>query len=289
MNFLVLLMILTLVAFSGCRRAEEKPQPQDNSEEIPKQLITLASKTDSVFKDVEEIEAEIEKPEMPEQQEQGNQQEQQQEQGNQEEQGGEESQEAMSNNVQNDNSKEEEKPKEQKLIEMWQAMESDVREIHSQWNNYEPKAINKGANSDDIDKFERALNHLTIAIEERNKIQILNKSNEMTLYLSSFFDLYKGNPNGDIMRMRYHIRQTYLHGMVNDWSKAEESILKTDDILNRLRHQMDLEKEDQEKMEKFNLSLQDIKKSLREMNPELVKIKRDIALENLEEIEEAAK
>ncbi len=88
------------------------------------------------------------------------------------------------------------------------------------------------------------------------------------------------------MRLRYFTRQVLLYGMQGEWDKSKETITQAEESMNTARAKIKLEKEDQKLMEKLGLSIANLKNSIPMKNVELLKIKRDIVLKNVDEIKD---
>ena len=283
---ILLAVLLVLIVTASCGKKQEKPITKSEKEKIPEGLSAMAEKSDSLIEDIEKIMEEMKKPEKKEeQQSQKNQQNEQSEQSSGEK--GEESKEQS----EGEKSDQQKQPvsKKDKIDEMWENTKKSVEEIHTKWNDYEIKALEMGAKNEDTVKFEDSLDSLTIAVEKKDSLESLHQANRMNYYMSVFFDPYKGNPDGEIMRLKYFVRQSHLFGLLNDWVKSEESIKMAENSVNTLRPKVKLDKKDENLMEKLNLSLLNMKSVVERKNVELLKIKRDIILENLEQLKEKAK
>lgn len=296
---LILMILLILVITSSCGSKEEKPIVTEDKDKIPEGLTSMAEKGDKVIEDVEKIMDEIKKPEQKEEQ-QSSQQDQSNQEGEQSGQsGGEQQDEEESQKSEQDSqqggategkeSTQQSISKDEKIQAMWEQLGKSVEEIHTAWNEYEIESLENGAKNEDIEKFEDALNSLTISVEGKNTLETLHHANRMNYYMSVFFDPYKGNPHGEIMRLRYFARQSYIFGLLNDWEKALESITLAENSINILRPKIKLEEEDKNLMEKLNLSLINMKSTIERKNVELLKIKRDLVLQNLKQLQEKSK
>ncbi|MGF7057532.1 hypothetical protein [Brassicibacter mesophilus] len=277
---IVLAILLVLIVSTSCSKKQEKPMTSSEKEKIPEGLGAMADKSDSIIEDIEKIMEEMKKPEEKE--------EQQNKQSNQSSEG-----KSQSDNKSSEGEKSEQQKqtmtKKEKIDTMWEKVGKTVEEIHAGWNDYELKALEMGAKNEDTTKFEDALDNLTIAVEKKDSLESLHQTNRMNYYMSIFFDPYKGNPDGEIMRLKYFVRQSHLFGLLNDWAKSEESIKMGENSVNTLRPKVKLDKKDENLMEKLNLSLLNMKSVIERKNAELLKIKRDIVLKNLEQLKEKAK
>lgn len=289
--YFTLIFSLILSIITSCKSQEEKPKPpEEKKDEIPKGLTSIEEKTEEVLEKIEKLQEEIKKPPEPKKEEKEKEESKEKEdkqQEGEEEGGGKE--EEKSKNGEEGSDKEKDMTKEEKIKKMREEITKNVEGIHSTWNNYEHKAVEDGASSEDIKEFEDSLNKLTIGVENENNMMALYSINNMTLYMAKYFDIYKGNPDGEILRLKYYVRQMYLNGESGKWDEVSGIIPKLEETIARIRQKVELPKEKKSLMDKLNLSIEDLQNSIKEKNNKLLKIKRDIVLKNLEEIREEAK
>ncbi|SCG82274.1 hypothetical protein DW1_0665 [Proteiniborus sp. DW1] len=289
---LLFILVLAVVIFipSSCTKKQEKPKLQTEEEKIPEKLKNMQEKNEDIIEQIEKILEEMKKPEEPKKLEQKEQQQQGQssQQGSEDggnKKGGSEGGSQPKTSEKSDE-QEKQKTKEQKIEEMWTKVKKTSEEIHNSWGDYEILAIENGIKKQELTKFEETINKLTISIDKKKIEESLVYSNDITYDMAPFFDLYKGNHEGELMRLRYFIRQVLLYGMQGEWDKSEETITQAEESMNTARAKIKLEKEDQKLMEKLGLSIANMKTSIPMKNVELLKIKRDIVLKNVDEIKD---
>lgn len=290
-------LVLTIFLLTACTKTQEKLDLQSEEEKIPKELRTMQEKNEEIIEELEKIVEEMEKPEEPKKPEEKEQS--QQSQSSQQSEGGETSEGSEGNSSDSDSKNlqeqqktsekaggqdEETKTIEEKIDNMWNDLKKISEEIHNSWGDYEILALENAISNQELSKFEETINKLTVAIDEKKIEEALVYSNDITYDMSPFFDSYKGNHEGELMRLRYFIRQVLLYGMQGQWNKSEEVITQAEETLSTARAKIKLEKEDQELMEKLGLSITNMKNSIPMKNTELLKIKRDIVLKNIDEV-----
>ncbi len=312
-----LLALLTLLIFSttACGKKQPKPMLQSKEEKVPEKLKSMQEKSEKVTDEIEKIVEEMKKPEKLEETEKKEEKgketkgkeegkgtkgkeevkEKEKDKGKDEGKGedkdsssGEEkkSKEDQKKTSEGKMGEEEKKPltKQEKVEEMWKGVKKTTEEIHTSWGDYEIKAIENGAKKPELSKFEDTINNLTVAVEEKNILNSLTHSNEITYNMATFYDSYKGNHEGELMRLRYFARQAHLYGMKGEWDKSEGSIKQAEETMNMIRAKIKLDKKDQDLMEKLNLSIINMRTAIPKKNIELMKIKRDIVLKNIDQI-----
>ncbi|SCL88928.1 hypothetical protein [Sporanaerobacter sp. PP17-6a] len=181
--------------------------------------------------------------------------------------------------------KEKEKKKEE-IKKAWEEINSKIKDSHESWNKYEKEIMERGATSEYILKFKNSLNGLTVAVENRENKDIINYGSKALFDFSPFLELYKDEFRGETSRIKYYVYQSYLAGENNELEKAKDLLDMTEEYTAGLRQKIE---DDQKKMkifEKLVLSLQDMKEAINVGNNNLLKIKRDIILQNIKDIEE---
>ncbi|RKD31928.1 hypothetical protein [Thermohalobacter berrensis] len=284
----IFIFILLIINLFGCSPKQEKPMVKKESEEVPKPLKTIEKRVEDTISELEKIQEEKKKPEEKQNKQEENQNKQEQgneKQDKQNQQGGQQNQQGKQNQGQQQSKQQ---TKEDKIKGMWDSINEKVTKIHTDWNTYEITAIKDGASEEDIKGFEKTLNRLTVNVEAENEMGSLIEANNMIFYLSKFLDLYKGKPDGEIMRLKFSINKVYLYGQMNDWEKANMALKEIDSSLGRLRKKIKLDKKDKGEMDKLELSIEDFKNVAKMKNVELLKIKRDVAIENLNKVREKA-
>ncbi|WP_352420252.1 hypothetical protein [Proteiniborus sp.] len=295
----LIILAITILATTACTKNPEKPNIEKKEEKVPEKLKAMQGKNEDIIKEIEKIVEEMKKPEEPKKPEEKAQQQQQGQGdggggsqggggGGSQGGGGSDSEGGSGQDQQKTSEKTggEKKPetKQEKIDTMWKAVKKTSEDLHTSWGDYEIIAIEKGVKKQELSKFEDTINNLTVAVEDKNIINSLFYSNEVTYNMAPFFDAYKDNREGELMRIKYFTRQAHLHGGTGDWDKSEESIRQAEEAMNIARARIKLNKEDQQLMEKLNISLTNMKTSIPMKNVELIKIKRDIVLKNVDEI-----
>lgn len=304
--YIGLIITLLLSMMTSCKGKEEKPQsPEEEKDKIPKPLATLEEKAEEVQKEMEKLIEEIEKPielQMAENQKKKEEQGGGEEKADKDEQGGEGKGqqgeekgggEGEEKKEQEDSIEQEKKmaemKKEQTILMMRDGLLKKVEQIHTSWNSYETKAIEDGASEEDITKFEDALNSLTVAVDEEDDMATLMSLNSIALHMARFYDFYKGNPDGEILRLRHYSRQIYLDGRAEAWDKAQANVENLKSALDRLEQKIKLSKDKEALMKNLTTSVEDYVGVIEKENIELLKIKMDIVLSNLDKVREEAK
>lgn len=289
--YLVLAIILSII-LSSCMGSNEKGKELEKKEKAPETLSKVSEGLDNLLSAVDSIEelmklseSEFQAIHLKEQQsEKKNQQDQgQSNEGNQ--QNGQQQNQSQQNQNQGQNSENQSaRTKDQELIMRWRKIDKDLEEIHKSWNSYEVEAMNKGATVEKGEEFKRNLNSLTVAVENRDIVSILDTASKAFNSLATFFDLYKDEVRGELSRVKYSVHQAFILAQNGNKEEANKLLTETQEHTSRMRQKL---KEDKMKdLEKLSLAINDMQKALDSNSIELLKIKRDIAIENIKSLQE---
>ncbi|WP_066502302.1 hypothetical protein [Abyssisolibacter fermentans] len=293
----IILILIIIVSLPACKSQKEEDK---NTDKIPEQLKTITEGNEKIVENIEKIhdylinpkKAEIDQDEMSK----GKSEEEDSENKKEEKDGesGSEDEKKESENKSNEQQntgtikKDEEDGKEtdlsQIIVKMWGEITSISKEIHGSWNEYEMESLKKGATEEDILKFETAINGLTIAIDNKDILDIMYKTNDVTMSLARFYDLYKDNIDGEKNRINYYIRGSYLYGFENDWETSLSQIQQANKQLEKLNNKIISDKKNSKYLKKLEISIKDMENVIPNKSRELLRIKRDIVLDNLDAI-----
>lgn len=295
-NKLLYIILILLLVFSVSCKKKENDKEKSNKEEIPQQIKSIEETNEEIITDVEKLQSEMSDPQKAMDEKEGEEEKSSQKDsgGDEESKKEEDKQKEDEKGKKEDEKKSEEedkkKQKEEFLKEIdkkWGDIGKKIADMHSGWNSFEPKAIEDGAGATDITEFEENLNALTLAAQNHNILDTLTTANEVSFSIARFLDFYKGNADNEMIRIKYYIRKSILDGTKNDWEAVKEDIKNTTPVIERLRIKVELKEKDKELFTKLELSLKDMESVIEKENVQLLKIKRDIVLNNLTELKSA--
>lgn len=268
---LIITIILIISILTSCKRGSKKEIKLEEKEKAPKSLVSIAEELDEIFTSISDIEKTIElTPSEFEalQSEKENKKEESKKEENKKEEKPEEKLEA----------------KDKELLKKWVDIDKKIDKIHKNWNDYEIEAMQKVANPEKSKEFKKNLNLCTKAVEDRNTKDILDTGSKTVLSLASFFELYKDEIKGELSRIKYAAYQAYLVSET-DIEKSKKLLDSTEESISKLRQKLAKNKEKIKTLDKLALSIEDMKQSLGENNKKLLKIKREIILNNIKSLE----
>lgn len=304
---LYIILVALILLLTNCTKNKEeiKFKKKDNA---PDSISDVSDNIQDILKDTEKIEKILDGTYMEEEKEikQEQQQEQQEIEGNKGTEDKLEEKQESQDVKQDQNSKDKEekgdKPKEDKeekgdkkekeedkknedLKRFWEEIEDKLESAHEQWNDFESEGRKKGMTNENANEFRNSLNDLTKSIENKNIESIYNFGAECFLNLSTIFNLYKDELKGEINKIKYAVYKSYLMGMGKNIDKEQNILEDSEKNISLIRTK--IKEDDKEKLkslEKLNLSILDMKKSFLKESIKLNRIKKDIIIKNLEEL-----
>lgn len=183
-----------------------------------------------------------------------------------------------------DKEKKKAEEKADKLLKTWQKIDKKIEDIHKKWNEYELEGLKKGITTERTDKFEESINALTKSIESRNIKEIYDYGSQSMLALGPIFELYKDEIAGEINRIKYATYQSYLNAIEEKDNEALDILKNSEEEINKIRLKIEKDTSKIKVLDKVNMSIVDMRKSLKEKSIKLYRIKKDVIIKNLEEL-----
>ncbi|WMM25711.1 hypothetical protein RBU61_03325 [Tissierella sp. MB52-C2] len=308
---LSILFITILFILSGCRSIKNQSVKFEKQDKAPNSLRDISAGLQDIFKNIEKVEKILDgtyieektsenknKQEEPEKKQGGDQGGGQGQnsggqgsgnQGGSTNQGANSSQgnEAVTITIEERKKKEEqikEKNREE-LLKTWQQVDKKIEDIHKKWNQYEPEGMKKGVTVEKVDSFRLSLNSLTKSIEERNLKEIYDYGSQSMLNLVPMISLYRDDIGGEINKIKYATYQAYINAIEEKNPRASELLKSVEEDVDKMRLKFEKDDAKVKIVEKIKLSIEDMRKSLAQKSVKLTRIKKDIIIENLGDIE----
>ena len=105
------------------------------------------------------------------------------------------------------------------------------------------------------------------------------------LELEPIFNLYKDEIKGSTSKIKYYTYQSYLNAMEGRKTKGQNLLEDLTGDLNQIRTKLEKDEEKIKLLDKLNLSIESMKQALREDSIKLYRIKKDIIIKNISELE----
>lgn len=167
------------------------------------------------------------------------------------------------------------------MAKYWQKIE----EIHQQWNGYVGEGRKKGVSADNLEKFSNSLNLLTKAIENKNVADIYDYGSQSMSNLSPAFELYKDEVLGEINKIKNATYQSYLKFLEDKTTQASRILADGKEEISKLRLKLKDDEKKIKSLDKVGISLEEMEKSIKEDSLKLIRIKMDIVLKSLGDLE----
>lgn len=167
----------------------------------------------------------------------------------------------------------------------WEKIDKTIREIHTAWNSYLPKAVKDGVSSDLTDSFGEVLNDLTKLSKMKNNAELLLSANKLYSYIPQTLANYDTPVHPGIKKVKYYVRNVVYNANIEDWDQAMEDAQKLESVWSATKEVVGKKQKDD--VEKLNFAIRDLSKVTDMKNKELVFIKGEITMENVKDIEKA--
>lgn len=264
----ILIIIITLLLAPGCssksKDSQAKKPSTSTQQKPPPELKSILGDIEKIIADLSKQIAMDKKP--AQQMQTGQSQSGQSQSGNQK---------GMSQS--SNSSKTQEDP--------WMKLESGLKDIHKSWNKIEPEAIKAGLSVSEIKSFEQAIEKLTLQISKQNKMGSLGDAIELYGQYANLAKVFKSPVPADYYKTKYEIMAASVEATNGEWTKALERAPKIKDYWKSLKVQAKVK--DEKIISRSEFSMDDFETALNSNNLDLLIIKAEIVLENLQQIEKA--
>jgi hypothetical protein len=319
---ILLLLLLFMTAMAGCSKkgAEQKPQGENTQTETkePESFAQIVNETDALIMTIGQKVNFVEMPAQQQQQggqtaagsqpmqQQGQQDQQQagqqgQEQGTQ--QSGQQNQEQQQQNGQQQQQQQQgqqgqqqdqqqqgqQNNRQQSTVQAnqqstnnWTKEQESIKKINQQWNSLEPEAIRAGLNPEIRDKFEKTMEELTMNISDRKAKESLLGAIELYHSYSDMAAVLKSKLPPPYYRVKYEVMMTAALANGLQWDAAQPHASSLTQQWEMLK--MKDEGKNSETFTKTEYALTDVKRAVELKQKQLVLIKTEIAMQNLEDL-----
>lgn len=272
----------------ACSKKSQKPEENQN-EKPPEVLSKLEQNIDSII-DALDKEGKIETPgqgqQTAEKSESSNTQSTKN-QGSQEGQGEQSSQEQSGQGQQNQGqSAQGQQQQQMQQPNPWEQIDKTIKQMHMQWNQFQPEAVKAGVSPQISDNFSNDLNTVTNDIAVKNLMTTLNDTNNLYKYMPEFLSHYK-DKSVDIKRLKYYVRDVMYKSRFDKWDEAMASALSAKNLLPNLRSQSKDETKD--KLQSLEYSVYELEKVVKERQKSLTQIKGNVSLNDIKDMEKLSK
>jgi len=166
------------------------------------------------------------------------------------------------------------------IDKVWSQISDSVTMVHRKWNVLEAQLTPVNVPRQKSEEFEQALDNLTLSVMSNQKLNSLKIANEITKITADFRSYFDGVTDHGVYGMYYHIRSSILLAASNNYPKAIEHLDETTKIGGAVRQDL-IKQDSQDILQKFELSIEDLRKQLEDKNFILSQIKAPIVIKNV--------
>lgn len=298
-NSLYILFALVLL-MGGCKSGKNQEANFEKKERAPSTLVNVSRNIHEILSNAEELEklidgTYIEEKSLSEEKEEkghgshGNKTESsqgsshgdsQQNQGENQNQQEEEKEKTLE-----EKKKEEEEKRQEKITKSWQQMSEKIKNVHKDWNSYEVEEKKGSLSLEKIDLFRASINNLTKAIEDKDIMKVYEYGSQSLLNISPMFDLYKDDLGGDINRIMHGVYFAYLRFIEDKASEGIEVLSQLESHINNMKLKIGKDEDKIKIVDKVSASIDEMENAMGSNSLKLIRIKKDIVVENLLELE----
>ncbi len=171
------------------------------------------------------------------------------------------------------------------INQAWTKINDNVIEVHKKWNVLEAQLTSINVPNTKLEEFEKTLDDLTTSIMNKEKLPSLKLSNEITRITADFRSYFNGAADHGVYGMYYHIRGAILFASSDNYSGALQHLDEASRLGSSLRQNL-IKQGSQDILQKFELSVEDLKKQLIDQNFYLSQIKAPIVIKNIKLIQD---
>jgi hypothetical protein len=311
----MLLLFVFLLGACGCSKKEAEQKPQGENKQTgskePEAFTNMVKETETMIMEIGKKVKFIEIPISAQQQgqQQGQQQEQQgqqkQEQQGQQQQGqqkqdqqgqqqqgqqkqdqqGQQQQGQQKQNQQGEQQQgqqEQQQQGQQQDNATWSKADTSIRKIHQEWNSLEPEAVKAGLMPEVRDRFEKTMEDLTMSISAQKAEESLINVIEMYGFYADMAAALKSKLPAPAYRLKYEIMIMAAYAHMQNWTLAQNHSSGLTQQWEMLK--MKDEGTNSEAFTQSEYALTDFRRAVEMKQKQLVLIKAEIALKNLDEL-----
>ncbi len=270
----IILIILFLPGLvSGCsggKEAEKKPSSSsEKAADLPPALKSIRSELEGLIAQLEQTVQILSGKSTQDEQQSG-------EEGGEQQNGGQGQQESSSASGQKESPS-------SKIQDTWSKINDSVKKVHQNWNDAEAAVVKEGLSTDIRDKFEKALEELTIKTDERNIEESVFAAIEVYRYYPDMVELFDSKIPAEFFRLRYEVMLIKAESGRGNWEQARAELPNLKAQWNILKKNEAIKNEDISK--KTENSLNDLGDAVEKQEACLVEIKSEIVMKNMDALE----
>ncbi len=165
----------------------------------------------------------------------------------------------------------------------WQKEFTSLRKIHESWNSLMPEAVEAGMSIEARNQFSTALEQLTQAVTARQPQASMTAALELFRNYANLARFFSASVPAELYQEKYEVMASVYEASQKNWAKAEEHVPK---MLEQWLYLGAKAKDADAKMlSKTEFSIMDLQSAIKTRQPELIMIKGEIAMTNLNNLQ----
>lgn len=169
----------------------------------------------------------------------------------------------------------------------WTKAEESIKKIHREWNDVEPEAVKAGLSNTVRDEFEKTLEELTMSIEKKDKENGLINAIEIYDRYANLSQVFSTSVPPAYFRFKYMVMLSSTYGIMGDWEQARKNLPSLQEHWMTLK--TTAEEQDAMLLAQIEYALTDLTRAIDMEARELVVIKNEIIMTNMEKLKEEMK
>lgn len=166
----------------------------------------------------------------------------------------------------------------------WEQETKGLMKIHENWNSLQAEALKAGMNNNMKAGFDKALDQLTIEINNQDAGGSLLAAINLFGQFTGIAQLFKGQLPPVFYDSQYEVMQVIALGQQEDWEDAQSQVITMQDQWNTLKAQAQQAKP--QTISCTEIAIQDLVRAVDMNSKELVSIKGEIAVKNMKKLQE---
>lgn len=180
----------------------------------------------------------------------------------------------------------EESPKvPENIDQVWEKINNNIEGIHRKWNSLEVELQSATVAKSKTEDFEDGLNRLSLSAQGRQVFNSLQLANELSRATAQFRSYFEGSTHHEVYSMYYYLRSVILSAAIDDYDRALDQLEETKKIGDSLRQDL-IKNDSMDIVQKFELSIEDLRKQLEDQNFYLSQIKAGLVAKNIKLMED---
>ena len=167
--------------------------------------------------------------------------------------------------------------------EIWDSIKVALTELHQQWDELKPQLTGENISPDIINSFEETMDSLIGYSTQEDHFSTLAAANQLTKYLSKIMPPFAENSAPAAYELKYHTRHILLAAAADNFQETKVSLEYVEELKQGISKDLE-EQQAAEMAEKLNNSLDNLQRAVNKQNPDMVKIKAAILMENIMDV-----